>query len=100
MHMHTLLLDYIAQPGKENTIIAIILPTFLILIAVIGIMVIITTILIVRYRSTVQKHKKDNNTETEPDGLLKVDEDMFAHGPERFVPTMVKKYENMANNDK
>ena len=98
--MHTLPLDYIARPGKENTIIAIILPTLLILIAVIGIMVIITTILIVRYHSTVQKHKKDNNTDTEPDGLLEVDEDMFAHhGPERFVPTMVKKYENMTNDD-
>ena len=32
----------------------------------------------------------------ESDGLLEVDEEIFSQGCERFVPTMVKKYEGMA----
>ena len=67
----------------------------------------ITIVLIIIFytkRCQTKQHNEDKlcsaEIKSEPDGLLEVDEDMFAaHGPDRFVPTMVSKYEGMATDE-
>ena len=86
------------------------------------------TIAILRHKRAKRKHKEDEkelidhdsldsgviepqtnekgsfveqtNSDSDDDGLLDLDEDMFAlqpHGPDRFVPSMIKMFEELAS---
>ena len=79
-----------------------------VIVVAVTVVTIVLIIIFITWRcqtKLTQKHHDEDkeklcSTENEQDGLIEVDEDMFAtHGPDRFVPTMVKEYEGMATDE-
>ena len=97
----------VPTPVRNNQQPVIISVTIVVVAAAIATCITIVLIIIFYTKHCQTKqHNEDKDKlclaeiKSEPDGLLEVDEDMFAaHGPDRFVPTMVKKYEGMATDE-
>ena len=94
--MHTSVPEEVVNVGA--IVSASLVVTMAIIVGTITITVVIGLVIFYRTKITL-KHPNEQQVEPhndEPDGFaLNVDEKLLTQGCERFVPTMVKKYESM-----
>ena len=92
---------YLLPAEKSNLAVRVITPV-IVMVAVVGISIIVAVAVVVHCSRHTKGRQNDEQPlamelQQEPDGLLEVDEEIFSQqGCERFVPTMVKKYDGMA----
>ena len=107
VHIHTCF-EFLAVPTPvKNNQQPVIISVTIILVTVTVVTIVLIIMFFTRCCQTnlTQKHRDEDkeklySAKNEQYGLIEVDEDMFAaHGPDRFVPTIVRKYEGMATDE-